>query len=682
MTKISGQLHSSQAYYHADIYEKENKIKLNLEDSDDRKILFEFILKNRESIWNILSKSKYSNNWNIDWISFLSEQKEKKWILFVSLDDMINHITYLTIFWEDNNYDDLIKISSQKRINEKTSDSIDQDQLNLLIWNQWANLWQALKEAVSNWIDASIEDKKIWKFGEWFYQLLRFIKWWEWVLEVLTNDWKSSHKVIFKEENGKTMVWTMKTKKEDMWTEIKLTKKITKKEQEDLKKYLIDWFETNKDINIILNWKQINTLSWYFHKNWKEIELWDKFIKIDITDDWFSVIDNWTWMNTQVISEYLLLPKNNNKPKVEVKDEDLDEFCEKEVWFFWKNWNTWKTNIKLQVAWVKIENFVVENTCGMDSFILELPSFTDLENSRNKVNLTKEVIISLKVMMEKIKTFDNIQDKVRLFEIVWEIVEKLSDRKSSNTIEKKYDLDILLKEWFEEVKKEIETSWKIVLPWNKELKNILWNRENIVFVWEKFVETDLEKIPWIEKIIDVKNEKIPFYAVNFDEKAEYDYLVTEKWVLISKKFLEQKEDLDKIVAILNVSVNIEVGYELWIDKKENKWRILIEWWEVKIWKKGNKDENKEWINIDINWNITLVEKVKETIEKPIEENDFLRNRVEQLCIDNKFLQYLPDFKTKMRDFKYKELVSDDISDKEILFYLVTPYNWTFPFNNY
>ena len=101
----------------------------------------------------------------------------------------------------------------------------------------------------------------------------------------------------------------------------------------------------------------------------------------------------------------------------------------------------------------------------MEEFCLELPSFTWLPESRNRIELTKEVVLSLKHTIEKIalKVTDE-KEKFMLLEIVGNIIAKFKTRESSNASTKsKYDIDKVSKTAFKKIQKELEDNGKTVI---------------------------------------------------------------------------------------------------------------------------------------------------------------------------------------------------------------------------
>jgi hypothetical protein len=91
---------------------------------------------------------------------------------------------------------------------------------------------------------------------------------------------------------------------------------------------------------------------------------------------------------------------------------------------------------------VLIEEFLSPTSYDIEEFCLEFPSFTWLPESRNKIELTKEVVVSLKNAMEKISSHvSDKKEQLMLLEIIAKIIKHLkTTENSSASNDAKYDI--------------------------------------------------------------------------------------------------------------------------------------------------------------------------------------------------------------------------------------------------
>lgn len=559
---------------------------LSWKQAQSEKNLATFVLKNREKIKKIVSQNEQVQanyaSWNhINWYLFFADYREYLWFLKYMDLDLFNAFTEKVMTsWDEVNYDDFLKIFKKAKPKTRLPKWYKWPEVKKLIKNQWEYLAQWLVELVANAIDATSSEKTIWRFWEWFYQALKFLKWWNAELTVTSK--KSEEKwflLSFLEEDGVNKVWTVWMEKEDIWTEVELKKKLSQKEIQDLKTFLINAFKTNKRVNIFLNSEKVNNFGEYNYYNGELLSSPTGNVFIEINESWFKVVDSWVWMSAKDLSERLLQPTSSWKKRINpdsMKDEELERNTLWETAFFYKRFENGKktkkdanektlqkTSIRLQVWWVLIESFEKLTSYDISEFCLEFPSFTWLPESRNEVQLTKEVVVSLKHAIEKIsEKVEDDTEKIMLLELLWKIIEHLKSRESSKVSTKsKYDIDKVAKNVFKSLMQNLEAKWKTVLPSIPELQAVLsWN-DDIIFVDPLFLNFDVKKIPWVQKLKNVRNAKVEFYQIEFSKEAEYDYLILKWIVLVNAKYTKNQDTID----LINTQVNLNTGYEQWDD---------------------------------------------------------------------------------------------------------------------
>lgn len=286
-------------------------------------------------------------------------------------------------------------------------------------------------------------------------------------------------------------------------------------------------------------------------------------------------------MSSQDLSEKLLYPNISWKKRLNpesLNDDDLNSTISNETSFFYKislpeergvkKYNQeifWKTKIRLQVSGVLIEEFESKTSYDISEFCLDFPSFTWLPESRNSIELTKEVVLSLREVIEKITSqASNQKEQLILLEIVWKIISHLKSRDISNTaIQSKYDINKVSKTAFKKLKESIESSGIVILSAIDWIKNILWeDRTDIVYVDPQFLSFDIKKVPWIKKINSIIGATRDFYEIEFSWEAKYDYLILEDAILVNSKYIQDQESIDR----MNTQINLNTNYEEWNDR--------------------------------------------------------------------------------------------------------------------
>lgn len=531
-------------------------------DPLDKKEFLIYLSAKRKEFSELLNVVGYKYNWNnIDWIGFVADCREKfNMPKYVKLEDFITFVQYIMVSKDKLNYDKFLKLVTDRKL--KKSCNLKSPKIEKLIKFQWSRLAQWLVEIVANSIDATNPSKSIWRFGEWFFQSLKYLEnWWTKLSVDSCAKGKTPIKIDIKHQWSDLLISTAISEKSQTWTRVKLEKPLTKDDIDYLISYISSIFKTNSRVNILVNWEQINQLEQYYYINKIKLDCSNlKSIFINIDENWFEVIDHWTGMDSQVVCEKLLYPTASTKKKINPVWEELEEKVEEDTKFFYKSgkFNRAKTKIRLQVSGVMIEEFSEDSVWSVEEFTLELPSFTWLPESRNQIYPTREIAVAIAKSLDKInKKVNSLQEKIQLAQIIWKIISKLKERPTDET-EKKYTLEYISKHWFHPILEQITLSGKVAVPWIKQLIDIFSSRDDLVFLHEDFVDLDFSKIPWVQKLDNIENPKVSFYEVEFSEKAEFDYLITKKWVLVNSKFT--KDPLS--MSILNTSINLNVSYEI------------------------------------------------------------------------------------------------------------------------
>ncbi len=635
------------------------------------------IFAKRNQVRKIISKNEelkkeYESTNHINRFLFLADYREYLWLpRYMDLDIFNAFTEKIMTSWEEIDYDYFLKTFKKSKPKTKLPKWYKWPEVGKLIKNQWEYIAQWIVELVANAIDATSSEKTIWRFGEWFYQALKFLKWWNAELKVKSKkSWEKWFLLSLVEQNWVNKVWSVWVEKQSSGTEIELKKELNEDEIESLKAFVINAFKTNKRVNIFLNWDKLNNLWIYNYYNWELLQNPTESVYIEINENWFKVIDNWVWMSAEDLSEKLLQPQSTWKKRVNpdaMSDQELEKNTLGETAFFYKRFEGWKkeikkswekimqkTEIRLQVWGVLIESFEGITSYDISEFCLELPSFSWVPESRNEIQLTREVVVSLKHILEKISLkVEDDREKIMLLEIVWKIIKHLKSRESSKVSTKsKYDIDKVAKEEFKKLKENLESKGKTILPAIPGLQKILSGSDDIVFVDPIFLNFDVKKIPWVQKLKNIKNAKVSFYQIDFSEEAEYDYLIGNWFVLVNAKYTGNQDDLDKI----NAQVNLNTGYEKWddivfygvieddesVEGKENiKLKDSISEWENQ---NINQKQLEEYVNnlkrlLEEFWEFFSEHTIKVSILEPIEYINNNINISRQFILDCINLSY-------------------------------------------
>lgn len=479
------------------------------------------------------------------------------------------------------NYDDFLKVFKRSSTVAYIPTGYQWPNVSKLIQNQWAYIAQWLIELIANAIDATSPKQTIWRFWEWFYQSLKFINDGEGEIIVTTKkDGTKWFSINLINKSWVIQVGSVWIEKQASGTKIELKKMLSKDDQASLKQFVVNSFKANRKVKIILNNWEINDLSSYLSYKGESPTSAIESIHVEINENWFSITDNGIGMSSQELAEKLLYPNLSSKERINpesMSEADMNFIVSNETAFYYKKYltqnrsikkynqkNRWKTTIRLQVSWILIEEFESNTSYDISEFCLDLPGFTWLPESRNTIELTKEVVISLKEVIHKIiSQGENKKEQFVLLEIIWKIISHLKSRDISNSsIESKYDITKVAKRAFKELKERIESKGTIVIPSIEWIQNVLWERIDVVYVDPEFLSFDIKRIPWIKKLESVVGATREFYEIEFHTNAEYDYLILPDTIIVNSLYLRDQESID----IINTQINLNTNYEQWNDR--------------------------------------------------------------------------------------------------------------------
>ena len=78
-----------------------------------------------------------------------------------------------------------------------------------------------------------------------------------------------------------------------------------------------------------------------------------------------------------------------------------------------------------------------------------------------------------------------------------------------------------------------------------------------MYINQTFLNFEVEKIPGIQKLKNIRGQTKPFYQIEFDTDANYDYLILPNSVIVNSKYTADQKSLDTV----NAQVNLNTGYE-------------------------------------------------------------------------------------------------------------------------
>jgi len=681
---------SEQFELYKQLFEKQENRKVDLVKNENRKELALFIKEKRVEIKKIINSNEKNNfkqeDWKINWFDLIASQREVLWLAKKISYKHYNIYHQLIDTGSQNiNFDDFLRMTQNCDLKKWKWWEIS-DNLNHLVNNWWWSDFHSISEVISNAIDATNPENVIWRFWKWFFQILRFLDDTDTTIVIHSKKESSkAHKIIFENSketwdlNDDLNITTSSEKKDKIWTTVEVQKKLTPELKEEIIEYIKQKFKTNKNVNLKLNWEKINHLDEYEYINWKKLVKQNKEVVIEITENWIKIIDNWVWMDSQDLSTKLLFPNDSSKKIKKLKWKELKNWIKKEASFFYKKWElkekeeywitkTEKTEINFMIWWTIVETFDVDSSSDIKEFVVEFPSFTYLMENKNEISLTDEVIETLVKLLEDTSKLEKDWDKIKLIELIWKIINHLKNNSSWET----WNIDRVLKKNFKNIKKDLETDWKKVL--SSELKGVIWEKENIIYVSQDLENLNFKNIPWVKKLKNINNSTRPFYSTDFWKNSKYSYLINEKWILVDEKKLNKQE----LIQILNIAINLNVWYEI-SSKTVFYWEIIDwKWVLLENWKKIISEENKINSNsennnlnniADLNKNSDLEN--SNSNNKNLENNKITEQEKIQEILNEKILDKYLDLKDEYKKLsenienKYKKLINSKLKENEI-----------------
>lgn len=663
-------------------------------DREDRDVFTVFFMKTKREIDSILTNYT-DRSGNIDYAWAVLEFREGLWLhKSIPLRHLLqifsihkNEALYKSLWINPDNILTLppVKVLNNEDIKQRWIIRTED-----LEHSQNDNELGYTVELCSNSIDAAIKASDIWwlggiwRFGEWFLQVLNkisdkdsqvtistkmeWIQWYDITLEKKKiNDWG--------DEEYENFISSNRNDKIESGTSVKLVKEFSQKEQEEIKKYLYQKFKTNTRARIVLNWKVLNSLNEYVYMNWEELDISSvPQVEINVSDSKIEFIDMWIWMSADDIVNKLLRPNATWNKRKMLTDEEVLESSPRQTKFFYKNkMNDWdKTSVTLNLSWVNIEEFEISTYWQIWDFTLEFPPSSPIKDSRNQIEISREVVIAMKTSLEKIhKKASSKQEKLDLLEIIWAIYERLKER-ASNIVDEQFILSTVMKDSFFQIQQDIEEIWVAILPASKDLVDNIGYPEGVFYISEEFIEFDIDNLPWVREIERVNAAHITwsfvkksymFYEVPFTDSAEHDYFIYANNVFVNSEILDwiTVEEKDLLITSLNVWINLDIGYEI-PEARVNYWRMLTSsekqhvikrWlpWKSKELTWISWEDEEEWNNRQIN--LSLDEQVDSIL---VELDDFREKYNMKMGIGKEFnVKYIiSSIKSILAEYPYEK----------------------------
>lgn len=670
MSKKSPHLQTESFLMFKDLYETKNS-KLDLEKLEDRNKLALFIKDQRTKVYEILNSQEWQKYilWTqndlkkVDWLLFFTDQREKLWIPKKIPYEVFNiYIQHIVTYRENVDFDKMLKLLKSKEL-YKYPWNVSDNMINLTErW--WHSDFHAISEIVSNALDATDNSKQAWRFWKWSFQTARLLWQWNFIKINSKKDWDEPFEIILeKDEKNELLVWSKKSKKTETWTTFSILKHLNETHIQQIKKYLTNKYRYSNDVDIFINWEKITNLQ-DFESLWdKKINHTWKKIDINIDENWVIIQDYWIWMNSQDLATKFLYPNITTKPRILPKESEYKKEVKEKSLLSFKRWTLetissfWeekkqKTKVSFVLWRTVIESFETEVSWNICEVYLEFPSFTHLLESKQEIYLTKEVCETLESMLFEVNNLTDKEKKLEMLEILWKVLAYLNPRntKDSNNIQN------IFKKIFKSIKKDLQSGWLTILCNNKGLREAIWEKENIKYVWEEFENLDIRNIPGVKRLKNVKSETLPFYTIEFDQNSKISYLITKSWILVDSKFLNN----NYYITILNTLINLNISYEN--DSQKVFYWEIIDWAASKSWK-NNETKNIDETNFDLEkYKIDLViefKNFKDQIEKRFE-------KINSLDIDFSDIETSTYKQDIFKVFCLSNLELQDILDKDFI----------------
>jgi hypothetical protein len=177
-------------------------------------------------------------------------------------------------------------------------------------------------------------------------------------------------------------------------------------EQSKLKEYLQAKLGYNARAKIFLNGNLINPLARLTYQNGDLLNYESgQLINLSVNEEGYSVTDPGVGMNPEVIITRLLIPRVGTK-EIPKEGHDQEEIRKNTRIFYKVNQKLpsekIRSEISILISGVYIEGIEIEGYNLPEKFVLELPSWTPLPESRDRIFLDKGTQEAIEVAMDKV----------------------------------------------------------------------------------------------------------------------------------------------------------------------------------------------------------------------------------------------------------------------------------------
>jgi hypothetical protein len=437
--------------------------------------------------------------------------------------------------------------------------------LDTLIERQSGARYNRAIELITNGIDASVVNK-IGQFGMGFQQILQeledngdrvIVR-----TKVIGKDYGIC--IEFMKKNDKYYIRDKKYKADvtehGTTVEVKTKRGLDKKEQNELKEYIKEKMEFNRNIKISYTQGYdvhlVNSLHEIKNNRGKIINQYENnngVVDININDQGYQVIDHGIGMSDEIVYEHFLLPKHTTKEqgkgvegllyKAGIKDSN-------------------KCEVKYLVSGVVIKSEEIQGLNLPKELIIELPVNTSIPLSRNDFVIDEIVIQGIKNIINSVDI--NNDELYQVYNGLIQVVRRLEEKTEDlvlkdKIIELKYEMQCKIKEIINKDNKNI------FLPNVKGIESIDTSNKPVIYIDEEICPLEsISKLGITKEISNFKSSNgIKAYSVKFKKDKDGNspvYIKFGKIILIDEELYEKNAQTKYGIALLNLLLNFWIGY--------------------------------------------------------------------------------------------------------------------------
>ncbi len=466
------------------------------------------------------------------------------WFSLSHVNGVLRSINYLEKSQQESHRDNYEKYLDNIKKFGKLFDALAYApvRIDTAIENQGESINQGAAEIISNAIDAVLEKQghpAIGRFGVGFYMILSELEQEGDRVQVLTKNGKNQTRFIeFMKYDDQVFVrWEILPKESEKGTKVRVIKSSFNKERtEQLIDYLKGRFARNTNLNIQIvhadgRKEMMNERKGLIGLDKRSIGI--KFpqekVVMRFLKDGYEIQDDGKGMADKVIFDNFLIPRATTKPMPQEEDHEVKVFYKPSTK---ENQKTIKAKINVQINGQIISSFEKTGYNLPEEFLLELSPLSWIPESRNKIRLTKEQVISV---IEQILEKSSGQERAQLLNAFALILRKIQDEVSTDIIQLAINQ---VRPWI----KRQKSQGKIILPNEPGFFEFDMDQKNAIYLNPVLFDFNPADVPSMQHIKEYDSESVMLYVADFDSKSKLISFEHEGYVFINKTYYEAHKD--------------------------------------------------------------------------------------------------------------------------------------------